>query len=95
MDVQADLLSARGDVIIEGAFLKNRWLCEIFAALRRSQPVYLSADETGTVQGCGQLAHWSNRGFDSRFEQTLQRCSPANLPSLQAYKQRCRALVDV
>ena len=86
MDIQADLLHAQGDIFIEGAFLKNPWLCRIFAALRSDQRVYLSADETGTVQGCAQLAAWPAQPSAPK----LERCEKAVLSGLHAYRQRWR-----
>ena len=62
MDYQLDMLNTSGDIFIEGAFLKNPLLCAVLAQLRHGQEVWLSADETGTVQGCAYLTSWESAG---------------------------------
>jgi len=91
MDVQLDLLGVDGDIVIEGSFLKNQWLCEIFAALRPQQKVFLSADETGTVLGCAQLAAWDS----PRVEPELVLCRPAELMALLHYRVLWHELVEL
>lgn len=58
IDYQLDMLSAQGDIYVEGAFLKNPLLCGILNQLRKHQKVYLSNDDTGTVQGAAYLTQW-------------------------------------
>lgn len=55
-DYELDLLDSAGDVIIEGAWLRNPLLCRVLAQLRPQQRLYGSTDETGTVSGAAQLA---------------------------------------
>lgn len=55
-DVALDLCGSRGDIIFEGAFARNDLIMAIVGALRPSQPVYCSADTTGTTTGTAMLA---------------------------------------
>jgi sugar (pentulose or hexulose) kinase len=54
-DVCLELVGARGDVIVEGPFARNVALLFALAALRPSQRVLASPDETGTLGGAAQL----------------------------------------
>ncbi len=62
-DYELDILDSQGDLIVEGAWLRNALLCELLAQLRPQQTVYLSTDETGTVNGAAQLAFGMSNGF--------------------------------
>jgi L-fuculokinase len=53
-----DALGAAGDVIVEGPFARDRAYCEALAALRKPQPVFASADATGTIAGALRLLTW-------------------------------------
>lgn len=90
LDYQLDLLSAKGDIFIEGAFLKNPLLCSILAQLRAGQKVWLSADATGTVQGCAHLAYWGER--ECRVELTSSDVTA--LVGLEQYRDDWRARSD-
>lgn len=57
MDYQLDNLESKGDIYIEGAFLKNPLMCGILQLLRKPQSVYMSLDDTGTVMGAFHLTH--------------------------------------
>lgn len=90
IDQRLDDLQATGPVYIEGAFLKNPQLCQLVAQLRGQQPVYLSADDTGTVQGALLLTQ-SERKTD--FSLVLETCEPGRFAGLEAYKQHWRSLL--
>ena len=60
-DYCLDLIGARGEIIIEGRFARNAGYATALAALRGSQTVLLSGDETGTVRGAALLARWPER----------------------------------
>lgn len=83
IDQRLNDLKATGPIFIEGAFLKNPILCQLVAQLRPEQPVYLSADNTGTVMGAAALID---------FEQTdtltfpLNTCEAAQFEQLKEYK---------
>ncbi len=80
-----DLLQHTGDVIIEGAWLRNPLLCAVLAQLRPGQALWLSADETGTVTGAAQLALGvADAGVP------LERVVPSSLRGLQAYRSAWR-----
>lgn len=58
LDLQLNNLGCKGDIVIEGAFIKNALICQLLAQLRGHQTVYISQDNTGTVQGAAQLTQW-------------------------------------
>lgn len=61
IDYQLEQLDAQGAIYIEGAFLQNPLMCQIIAQLRNGQPVYLSTDGSGTVQGAAMLSRWQHK----------------------------------
>lgn len=75
-------LQSSGDIYIEGAFLKNPLLCRLVSQLRPGQTVYLSGDDTGTVQGALLLTQLEQ----NRFSLNLNICVPSQFPGLEAYK---------
>ncbi|UZJ44954.1 FGGY family carbohydrate kinase [Marinimicrobium sp. C6131] len=85
LDLELDLLKARGAVFVEGAFLKNSLLCRLLATLRGDNPVYLSNDSTGTVKGAASLA-LSNP--DSPEHRVL--CESLSIDGLEHYKAQWR-----
>ncbi|UTA48351.1 L-fuculose kinase [Simiduia sp. 21SJ11W-1] len=89
LDYQLDALQSQGDIIIEGAFLKNTLLCKLLAQLRAPQPILLSEDDTGTVTGCAMLAR------DNQLPNSaLIRCEPATFSNLKSYKNLWRLSVQ-
>lgn len=85
LDVELDLLGAKGDIYIEGAFLKNSLLCRLLAAFRSNQNVYLSPDSTGTVKGAASLVGLNEVQSDAH---TL--CNPVILDGIDSYRLRWR-----
>lgn len=85
-DYELDLLGAEGDVIIEGAWLKNPLLCDLLAQLRPQQNIFISTDDTGTVSGAAQLAF----GMSSP-EPQLAPVTTTELNGLAAYRDLWRA----
>lgn len=83
-DVELDLLGASGDLIIEGAWLRNPLLCSLLAALRPQQTVYLSSDETGTVSGAAQLA------LGIKVRPNMVPVEVMDLPGLDDYRRTWR-----
>lgn len=90
IDQRLDDLQAKGPVYIEGAFLKNLLLCQLVAQLRGQQPVYLSADDTGTVQGALLLTGQQQK---VEFSLSLEVCEPGRFTGLAAYQQHWRSLL--
>lgn len=90
LDYQLDLVKAQGNIFIEGAFLKNAWICGILAQLREHQTIYLSADTTGTVQGCAQLVKWA----ETQPAPNTTICQPTTFKALKAYQSRWRSEVS-
>ena len=80
LDVELDLLGSEGELIIEGAWLRNPLLCGILAQLRPQQTVYLSCDETGTVSGAAQLA------FGVSVTPAVERVCATTLQGLADYR---------
>ncbi|MCC2606553.1 FGGY-family carbohydrate kinase [Planctobacterium marinum] len=91
IDYQLDMLGTQGSVFIEGAFLKNPLLCELVAQLRTEQPVFLSRDSTGTVQGAACLTHWDN----AQCELGLREVHKSTLSGLTSYRTQWRALAEL
>lgn len=86
-------LHASGPIYIEGAFLKNTLLCQLVAQLRSEQPVYLSADDTGTVQGALLLASLPANNKTSPSHLELESCAPSHVWGLAEYRARWQALI--
>ncbi len=86
LDLELDLLKAKGTVFLEGAFLKNPLLCRTLAALRADNRVCLSNDSTGTVKGAAALAR-----PDIKDEGESSECEPLVLKGLMAYREKWRA----
>ncbi|MDO6719809.1 FGGY family carbohydrate kinase [Psychrosphaera sp. 1_MG-2023] len=89
-DYQLDMLGAKGDVYIEGAFLKNPLLCSIVSQLRTEQLVKLSLDTTGTVQGAAYLTDWEN--IQGQIE--AKSVQKSELTNLLVYKNMWRKLIE-
>jgi len=88
MDLQLDLLSADGDIFMEGSFLQNPKLCAVLAQLRATQTLILSASGNGTVQGCALLANAMDK---PQPPLDMNHCVAARLTGLEEYKQEWRA----
>ncbi len=86
IDVELDLLGATGDILIEGAFLKNRPLCELVARLRKPQAVFLSASGSDVVLGGALTA----RGADNVATPALQECEASPVNGLMNYRDAWR-----
>ncbi|MGJ8691650.1 MAG: FGGY-family carbohydrate kinase [Thalassotalea sp.] len=87
IDYQLDMLGAKGNIFIEGAFLKNPILTAILNQLRENNNVLLSMDSTGTVQGAGYLSDWDN--VQCKIE--CSESTTTKLTNLAAYQQQWRA----
>ncbi len=85
LDLELDLLKAKGDVFLEGAFLKNALLCRTLAALRKDNTVYLSNDSTGTVKGAAVLA--CPNVIDQKSKSA---CEPLSVKGLMNYRSQWR-----
>jgi len=89
IDYELDLLASTGDVIIEGAWLRNPMLCAVLAQLRPVRKVLLSSDETGTVSGAAQLALG-----DKIAAPVLDSIEAATVMGLENYRSRWRELLE-
>lgn len=98
LDYLLDRLDARGDIFIEGAFLKNANLCALLAQLRGHQRVWLSSDDTGTVQGCAALVGWGEvigGGVGGEIRRPAVHAAGATrLKSLESYRRLWRLALE-
>lgn len=83
IDFELQLLGSEGDIIVEGAWLRNPLLCSLIAQLHLDQRVLLSEDETGTVSGAAQLAFGRAGTLP-----TLSSVQPSRLAGLGEYRLR-------
>lgn len=90
IDYQLNMLQVNGDIIIEGAFLKNPLLCAIVSQLRENQNVRLSLDATGTVLGAGYLTHWGAVNADIE----MKAVTSTKLQGFLQYKQQWLELIN-
>ncbi len=88
VDCELDLLGSEGDLIVEGAWLRNPLLCGLLAQLRQGQAVYLSTDETGTVSGAAQMAFGTHVATP-----TMVAAEPAELTGLLEYRSRWKEML--
>lgn len=96
IDQRLSDLQATGPIYIEGAFLKNPLLCQLVAQLRSEQPVYLSADDTGTVQGALLLTRFAEQaasGQSASATLMLDACVPAQFTGLMDYRSQWYGLI--
>ncbi len=90
INYQLNLLEAKGDVIIEGAFLKNPLLCALLNQIRGEQNVLLSRDSTGTVLGAAYLTNWDH--VEAHVE--TQNAGTTDLTGLAEYMQKWLTLIE-
>ncbi len=86
MDYELDLLGGAGDLIVEGAWLRNILLCKLLAQLRTQQHTACSSDSTGTVSGAAQLAFGSACGAPPMLDPV----NPTRLDGLENYRSYWR-----
>ena len=80
-----------GDLVIEGSFGRNAAYCELLAALRPSQTVLVSPDQSGTARGAALLAQWpQNQVIPADYAS-----KPLALPGLEDYRLAWRAACRV
>lgn len=83
-DVCLSLVSAQGDLIIEGPLTSNRSFCRLLAALRRPGSVYISEQQYGVTQGAAALAYWPETKPKLAG---LAAIEPMLMDEMSAYKQ--------
>lgn len=96
IDQRLNDLQATGPIFIEGAFLKNPLLCQLVAQLRSEQTVYLSADDTGTVQGALLLTRVAGQvvdGMSTSAHLALDVCVPVQFTGLKVYRSQWYGLI--
>lgn len=91
-DVMLTRLGAvSGDLIVEGSFAANPCYGVLLAALRPTQPVFVSTDAAGTARGAAMLATWRTPSQAP----PLSAVQPRAVEGLHAYRQAwARALSD-
>lgn len=87
-DYTLSLLGAdRSRIIVEGSFARNVVFCRVLAQLC-GHPIRVSSDETGTVSGAALL---TNDGGPVIQPASTQAVDPAQIPSLDAYREAWRS----
>ncbi len=86
-DACLQMIGAKGDLIIEGAFAANEAYAAVLAALRPGQAVWVSNDSTGTSHGAALLSDWPA----THAAPAMRRIAPVDVPALAAYKIAWRA----
>jgi sugar (pentulose or hexulose) kinase len=89
-DVCLELLAARGEIVVDGRFARNRLYCRALAALREDQPLSRSLDETGTLAGAARLARMPNLGGSP----VTERLTPLLQGEICAHRARWRARLE-
>ncbi|UFZ05724.1 sugar kinase [Bradyrhizobium ontarionense] len=80
-----------GDIIVEGSFAADPCYGMLIAALRPTQPVFVSTDAAGTARGAAMLATWRT----PCQAPPLTAVQPRAVEGLHAYRQAwARALSD-
>ncbi len=89
LDYELDLMGSTGELIIEGAWLRNASLCKLLAQLRPQQRVVCSKDITGTVTGAAQLALGG-----ASAAPVLEPVTATALAGLENYRAQWRAFLQ-
>jgi sugar (pentulose or hexulose) kinase len=85
------MLEARGNIMLEGRLASNDAFASALAALREPQPVFRSADETGTLRGAASLSLIA-RG-KSPEAPALDRCAAGPIAKLRSARLRWQSLI--
>jgi sugar (pentulose or hexulose) kinase len=91
-NVCLDLLSSRGQLIIDGAFASDPRFADLLAALRPGQPVAVSKERHGVALGAALLWQWTERSVPVPLE--LTRVVPPRLTGLAGYERRWRRAAE-
>lgn len=78
-----------GDLLVDGSFAQNHLLCEIIAALRSGQNLYVAKDQAGTARGAALLATWG----EPHDPPETHLVKPAALNGLAAYYEKWKSLI--
>jgi sugar (pentulose or hexulose) kinase len=79
----------QGDLIVDGSFAQNHLLCEIIAALRPTQNLYVAKDQAGTARGAAMLATW-HQAHEAPEANLVQ---PSDMAGLKTYYENWKALI--
>ncbi|WP_317929576.1 FGGY-family carbohydrate kinase [Halioxenophilus sp. WMMB6] len=90
IDLELELLSAKGPILFGSTSLKNPLLCRLLAQLRPQQPILLSGQEAGSIIGCWVLTRWQQ----ANIGQAYQRAKATQIQNLEDYQQRWRTAVS-
>ena len=78
-----------GDLIVDGSFAQNHLLCEIIAALRPEQKLYVAKDQAGTARGAAMLATW----HQPHAEPEASLVKPKEISGLKTYYENWKAMI--
>lgn len=80
-----DLLGARGELIVDGAFAKNQLFLGLLSALRGGAVCVSDSAHAGTARGAAQLLAWPES-----LQSEVVRVEALEVPGLNAYRGRWR-----
>ena len=78
-----DVIGSANDIVIDGALARNRLFCEVLAALRPDQQVFVSPESDGTALGAALLPSLDSPPRPSAS--SLRAASTAEIAGLRAY----------
>jgi sugar (pentulose or hexulose) kinase len=85
------MLEAHGDIVLEGRLASNDAFASTLAALREPQPVFRSADETGTLRGAAALSLLARK--KNPEPATLELCAAGPITELRSARLKWQSLI--
>ena len=78
-----------GDLIVDGSFAQNHLLCQIIAALRPDQKLFVAKDQAGTARGAAILGSW----HQPHPAPQTSLVSPADIADLKLYYKQWKTMI--
>lgn len=90
IDYELDLLKVDGDIFVGSASQKNPLLCQLLAALRPLQNIFMSEEQAGTVKGAWLMTRWQK---SDDYAPKITKVSACDLEQLKSYKEYWREII--